>query len=74
MLRPPKLLSPTAVSDSHKPFPPIMLNAYRAPDGSDAAVAVNVTDDAQEVRFRWRDNTWELRMAPWQARLVNCNP
>jgi len=74
MLHPPKLLLPTAVSDSHKPFPPILLSAYRAPNGSDAAVAVNVTDEAQDVRFRWRGKTWELRMDTWEARLVKCNP
>ena len=70
MLRPPKLIEPTTMDDSHKPFPPILLNAFRAPDASEAAVAVNVTDHAQRVRFTWRGRAWQLPMQPWEARLV----
>ncbi len=71
MLRPPKLLSPTAAGESHAPFAPILLNAFEAPDGSKAAVAVNVSGAAQDVAIQWLGRTRRFRMEPWQVRMVD---
>ena len=70
MIRPPRLIAPTPAPAERPPFAPLMLNAFRAPDGSEAAVIANATADEQTVRFQWHGKTEELRMAPWTLRLV----
>ena len=69
MSRPPKLIDP-APPESRPPFAPIMVNAYRAVDGSEAAIIANATDADQTVRFQWQQGTQTLQMAPWTLRLV----
>ena len=70
MIRPPKLTAPAPVAAERPPFAPVMLNAFRAPDGSEAAIVVNATGEEQTVRFVWQEETRTLPMAPWTLRLV----
>ncbi len=70
MIRPPRLVAPAPASESRPPFPPLMINAFRAPDGSQAAVIANATDEEQAVQIHWQQETRALRMAPWTLRLV----
>ena len=50
--------------------PAILHNAFRAPDGSEAVVTVNVTDEPQTGRLKWKGNTVDLKLSPWEATLV----
>ena len=59
-----------SATESRPPFAPIMVNAYRAVDGSEAAIIANATDAEQTVRFQWQQETQTLQMAPWTLRLV----
>jgi len=69
MLHPPKL--ETGVTTyAGREFPAILHNAYRAPDGSEAVIAVNVTDEPQDGRLTWHDRTRDLRLKPWEVRLL----
>jgi hypothetical protein len=70
MTRPPKLIDPAPASAEPAPFAPIMLNAFRAPDGSEAAVLANATDEEKNVRFEWHEDTRTLKLPPWSLRLV----
>lgn len=69
-IRPPRRIDSAPASPQPAPFAPVMLNAFRAPDGSEAAVVVNATDEEQNVRFRWHEETRTLELAPWTLRLV----
>ncbi|NLS93147.1 MAG: hypothetical protein GXX96_13405 [Planctomycetaceae bacterium] len=53
----------------HK-LPAILHNAYRSPDGREAVIAVNITDKSQTGRLHWHGNTIDLKLSPWEARLV----
>ena len=70
MIRPPKLIAPAPAEEERTPFAPIMLNAFRALDGSEAAVIANATGEKQDLRFRWQQETRSLQMAPWTMRLI----
>ncbi len=70
MLHPPKLLSPLPPPGERSPMAPIMLNAFRAPDGTEAAVIVNATADPHKVRFQWQGSVQTLEMPPWSLQLV----
>ena len=70
MIRPPKLIAPVPAAEERTPFAPIMLNAFRALDGSEAAVIANATGEKQDLRFRWQQETRSLQMAPWTMRLI----
>jgi len=70
MIRPPKLIDPAPAADERTPLAPIMLNAFRAPDGSEAAIVVNATGAEQDVRFEWQQQTRTLKLPPWTMRLV----
>lgn len=73
MLHPPTLLAPARAGEALELLPPILLNAFEAPDGSRAAIAVNVTDAEQTAVLRWLGREWELAMRPWQVRLVRAS-
>jgi len=51
-------------------LPAIFHNAYRAPDGSEAVIAVNITDQPQTGRLRWHGKDIELKLSPWEAILL----
>jgi hypothetical protein len=70
MIRPPQMIEPTPAIGAPSPFDPIMRSAFRAPDGSEAAIVANATDAAQHVRFRWHENIQTLQLDPWTLRLV----
>ncbi len=70
MIRPPKLIAPAPSAEEQSPFAPIMLNAFRALDGSEAAVIANATGEEQTVRLQWQQETRALRMEPWTLRLI----
>ena len=59
----------TRISVEHK-LPAILHNAYRAADGSEAVIAVNVTDEPQTGKLMWAGRAMELRLAPWEVRLI----
>ena len=69
MIHPPKLDART-IAVSGQTIPAILHNAYRAPDGSEAVIALNVTDDPQSAKLTWKGVTRETRFAPWQIRLI----
>lgn len=50
--------------------PAIFHNAFRAPDGSEAVILVNVTDQPQVGRLTWGGQQTELTLSPWEVRLV----
>ncbi|MDX9981557.1 MAG: DUF6259 domain-containing protein [Lentisphaeria bacterium] len=50
--------------------PAIFHNAFRAPDGSEAVVLINVTDQPQAGRLTWDGGESELTLAPWEVRLL----
>ena len=70
MIRPPKLIAPVPEAEKRTPFAPVMLNAFRALDGSEAAIIANATGQEQNVKFRWRRETRALPMAPWTIQMV----
>ena len=51
-------------------LPAILHNAYRAPDGSEAVITVNITDEPQTGRLHWHENAIDFRLSPWEARLI----
>ena len=70
MIRPPKLIDPAPAAEQWSPLASIMLNAFRAPDGSEAAIIINATDQQQNVRFQWQQEARTLQLAPWTMQLV----
>ncbi len=70
MLHPPQLIEPAPVPGPPPPFAPIMLNAFRALDGSQAVVVANATQQKQAVRFRWQRQERSLVLDPWTLQLV----
>ena len=51
-------------------FPAILHNAFRAPDGSAAVILLNITDQPQVGRLTWGGAETELKLTPWELRLV----
>lgn len=70
MLHPPRLRTGTTQGNSVRELPAILHNAYRAPDGSEAVVAVNITDEAQECVLSWRGRERRLQFEAWETRLI----
>lgn len=70
MLHPPALLASRAKDRSGIELPAILHNAFRAPDGSEAVVAVNVTDTPQEGTLKWPDRGVPVKLKPWEATLI----
>jgi hypothetical protein len=50
--------------------PPILHNAYRAPNGSEAVVLVNASNTPQQAELTWHGEWRELGFRPWEVRLV----
>ncbi len=70
MIHPPRLIAPLSPTGQRAPMAPIMLGAFRAADGSEAAAIANATGQEQKVQFRWHQQTQTLQMPPWSLRLV----
>ena len=63
MVRPPRLEAQSGGSA-------FVHNAYRAPDGTEAVIAVNVTDERQECRLTWDGRELRAAFGPWEAKLI----
>lgn len=50
--------------------PAILHNAYRAHDGREAVITVNVTNKPQKGRLHWQGKAIDLSLSPWEARLI----
>ncbi|NLS96954.1 MAG: hypothetical protein GXX96_32860 [Planctomycetaceae bacterium] len=70
MIHPPRLLAPLPPAGERPPMDPVMTGAFRAPDGSEAAVVANATAEPQEVQLQWQGRVHNLQMAPSSLRLV----
>ncbi len=69
MLHPPKL--DTASTTYHGgPFPAIVHNAYRAPDGTEAVIAANSTAAKQQGLLHWKNRKWGVVLEPGDAVVV----
>ena len=51
-------------------LPAILHNAFRAPDGREAVIAVNITDKPKTGKLNWQGKDIDLRLAPWEATLL----
>jgi len=49
--------------------PAILHNAYRAPDGTEAVVMANITDERQEGQLLWKGQTIEVSLEPAEVAL-----
>jgi hypothetical protein len=69
MLHPPALEveGAPAMTDG---MPAVMHNAYRAPNGSEAVVVVNATDEPLRATLSWHGAARGLRLRGWEVRLV----
>ena len=70
MLHPPGLEVGGIQAQGHE-WPAILHNAFRAPDGSEAVVMVNSSDQPQTGTLTWRGKPAEVVLGPWEVRLVN---
>lgn len=68
-LHPPRLECATQEAAGRR-LPAILHNAFAAPDGSQAVILVNATGGEQVGKLTWNGQTNEIRLAPWEARLV----
>ena len=50
--------------------PAVFHNAFRAPDGSEAVVMVNITDREQAGTLAWGGRETSLTLSPWELRLI----
>jgi len=72
MLHPPKLIEPvTAPNVTERD---VFINAFRAPDDSEAAVAVNASASAQRTRFEWQGKEHVFTLGPSEIRLIKAGP
>lgn len=69
MLHPPSLATGPIQAEGRE-WPAILHNAFRAPNGSDAVVMVNITDQPQTGKLAWKGKTTEVTLRPWEVRLV----
>ncbi len=50
--------------------PAVLHNAFRAPDGSEAVIAVNATDAPQDAVLHWQGVERTVSFGPWEAKLI----
>lgn len=79
MLRPPLLITekvkcqPSQLKGRHEvqlELPAILHNAFRAPDGTEAVIAINITDKAQTGRMNWKGKNVDLKLLPWETKFI----
>ncbi|MEW6356927.1 MAG: DUF6259 domain-containing protein [Planctomycetota bacterium] len=70
MLHPPKLTCGEIEVRPDCRLPAILHNAFSAPDGSEAVIAVNITNEVQQGTLAWAAKTIDLSLKPWEARLI----
>jgi hypothetical protein len=71
MLHPPRLTTAAPIPAGARSLPPVLHNAFQAPDGSQAVVLVNWTAAPQTVGLTWKGQLHTLVLAPGAVRLVN---
>jgi hypothetical protein len=69
MLHPPRLEVGSIQEQGHE-WPAILHNAYRAPDGSETVVMVNISDQPQTGKLTWKGKTSDLSLKAWEVRLT----
>lgn len=69
LVHPPRLDVPS-IEYRGRQLPAILHEAYRAADGSEAVVAVNVTGEPRTGVLAWRGTESRLELEPWEIRLV----
>ncbi len=70
MLHPPKLVAETITWRNNKPFSAVQHNAWRAPDGNEAVIAVNATLMKQTATLYWKGREEKLALEPGDAVLI----
>jgi hypothetical protein len=79
MLHPPKMevdkvvCPPFPLEELPQPrreWPAILHNAYRAPDGSEAVIAVNITDQNQTGNLSRNRKKIKINLSPWEIKLI----
>ena len=70
MLRPPRLRAEPPQDTPGSQTSAILCNAYRAPDGSEAVVAVNATGQPQRCVLDWGGEAIRLGFRPWELKLL----
>lgn len=70
MLHPPKLAAEMITWRNNKPFAAVQHNAWHAPDGSEAVIAVNATSTKQTATLRWKGREHRLALEPGDAVLI----
>lgn len=70
MLPPPPLKLATVPPEDDTTLDPVLHNAYRAPDGSEAVIMVNATDTPQTGTMDWHGQTMVIRLKPWEVKLI----
>ncbi len=76
MLRPPvlhtkKIRYKSLQQKDLSELPVILHNAFRAPDGSEAVITVNITNQPQIGTLKWDGKDIKLNLLPWEAKLIN---
>lgn len=71
MLHPPRLAVTTPGPAGVDSQPPVLHNAFEAPDGSRAVVLVNWTTSPQTVRLTWMGRDHAVELKPNEVRLMN---
>ena len=56
-----------------KAFPAIIHNAFRAPDGEEAVLMVNITDQPQSGKLTWKGRKHQVKMKPWQVEFLKAS-
>ena len=69
MLHPPKLTAGT-ITWRDKPMAAVLHNAWRAPDGSEAVIAVNATRVKQTATLDWKGREHRIALEPGDAVLI----
>jgi len=69
MLHPPKLAA-EIITWRGKPMSAVQHNAWRAPDGSEAVIAINATLTKQTATLHWKGREHPLALEPGDAMLI----
>jgi hypothetical protein len=51
-------------------YPVILHNAFRAPDGQEAVLLINITNQPQQGHLAWQGTRTQLTLAPWELRFL----
>lgn len=71
MLHPPRLETAAPIPAGARSLPPVLHNAFEAPDGSQAVVLVNWTATPQKVGLTWKNRLHAIVLRPGEVRLMD---